>query len=224
MANSSVVNPQSDGLSPAQSTSCKVIGNFGSLLDPLLQRLPNSLLVAARLAGFDKSHTTRTVADVRVSSRFATCPACRSKNHIIECRSVEVGEGLQESLGVTAWNPTSGSTGVVQIGGYRLPLVNLNRLTGPAHDQLVRILLSPSQGSFSAVDLERQIVQAPVTDLAERDHPELVFAERDDGVTIVIQLPLLLIDPHVGRDFGRRKTGHIANQVESVSSHITERA
>src|SRR6476661_2227700 len=114
------------------------------------QRHPRPVMCRTRYAPRDEVHTVHAVADVRVKG-VAIVPRLpgRAANDVVEGGEVDVGKRLEETFRVT---------------GRRVARDHPVRLAIDAVEHLVRFFLAPLQRSLRAIDLQPEIVLAPVRD------------------------------------------------------------
>jgi adenosylcobinamide-phosphate synthase len=132
----------------------------------VLQRLPGAALLRAGHALRDEVHPVDAVGDVGIQAvspveLLAGRPPC----HVVVGRHVDVGEGLQEGLGVAARQPARRLGRRRQVGRARVARVQGVRLAVDPEPHLVRLLLVPLQRPLRPVDLDPQLVLAAVGNL-----------------------------------------------------------
>src|SRR5215510_7683882 len=124
------------------------------------ERLPGAILLRGGDALRDEVHAVHAVGDVRIEAGGAVhFLACGAAGHVVVGGSVDVGEGFEEGLGVTAGNARAGSGGSAEVrpaGAGVQPV----RLAVDANQHLVRLLLVPLDRGLRAVDLDPQVVFA----------------------------------------------------------------
>ena len=137
------------------------------------------------------------------------------------CIPVDIGEGLDEALGVPGWEArrVPGRFGQVGVAAGQV----LARRIGGQHVEVVGLLLAPDQPGAFAVDAEREAVLLARGHLAGVVHPARAAHEAHQDRRVVVHGAAR----HKRRDFGEDgldvEPGHIVHEVVQVRPDVAHR-
>jgi hypothetical protein len=164
----------------------------------------------------------RAVLDGRVVERIRSGGAAEARADVGGGGAVDVGEGLEEALGVAEGDALVRLRGVGQV--LVAALVDFFRFAG-AHDrQVVRILLMPLQRGVGPVDAEAQVVLFPERDLRAVQDALRTALVAHQHVGVVFQPPALDEGRGVGKQLAHLEARDVAREVLGVRPDVAEGA
>src|SRR5262249_23628666 len=120
----------------------------------MLERLPVPVFLGAGHALGDEEHPLHAVRDVRIKALAAVeLLAARAPADVGIGGLVDVGESLEERLGVPGRQAARTLSRRPEIAGVRVARIGAVRSAGGPPQQLVWLLLVPLQRALGAVDL-----------------------------------------------------------------------